>query len=62
MNFTLKLNRSVILLTDERTELNIPQSDIESLARLFLPQIQAYFESEQGKQEFSEWKSGLKGE
>ena len=49
-------------MTDERTELNIPQSDIESLARLFLPQIQAYFENEQGKREFSEWKGGLKGE
>jgi len=62
MNFTLKLNRSVILLTDERTELNIPQSDIDSLARMILPQIQAYYESEQGKQAFSEWKGGLKGE
>jgi hypothetical protein len=35
---------------------NIPQSEIESLAKLLLPQIQNYFESEQGKNEFEEWK------
>jgi hypothetical protein len=35
---------------------NIPKSEIESLAKLLLPQIQNYFESEQGKNEFEEWK------
>jgi hypothetical protein len=32
----------------------IPQRDIESLARCLLPQIQKYFESEEGKREFAE--------
>ena len=45
-------------MADERVELNIPQSDIESLAKLILPEIQRYFESEQGKQAFEEWKKG----
>ena len=45
-------------MADNRDELNIPQSDIESLAKLILPEIQKYFESEQGKQEFEEWKKG----
>ena len=45
-------------MADKREELNIPQSDIESLARLILPEIHKYFESEQGKQEFEEWKKG----
>ena len=33
-----------------------PDSAIESLARCLLPAIQEYFESEQGKHEFEEWK------
>jgi len=35
----------------------IPQHDIESLARCLLPQIQKYFESEDGKREFAEWQA-----
>lgn len=34
----------------------IPQHEIESLARLLLPAMQAFFESEDGKREFEEWK------
>jgi hypothetical protein len=34
----------------------IPQQEIESLARLLLPTMQAFFESEEGKREFEEWK------
>lgn len=34
----------------------IPQHEIESLARLLLPAMQAFFESEEGKQEFKAWK------
>jgi len=33
-----------------------PDGAIESLARCLLPAIQAYFESEQGQREFTEWK------
>jgi len=35
----------------------IPQRDVESLARCLLPQIQKYFESEEGKREFAEWQA-----
>ena len=36
---------------------NIPKHELETLARHFLPQIQAFFESEQGRKEFEEWKA-----
>ena len=34
----------------------IPKKEIESLARLLLPGIQKYLESEDGKRAFEEWK------
>jgi len=34
----------------------ISQQHIESLARCLLPQIEKFFESEDGKREFEEWK------
>ena len=39
------------------TKCNIPKHELEILARHFLPQIQAFFESEQGRKEFEEWKA-----
>lgn len=39
---------------DIRTE--IPQQEIESLARLLLPKIRQFFDSEEGQREFAEWK------
>ena len=44
-------NRVVL---ENKTE-PIPQSAVESLARALLPQMQAFFESEQGKQMLKEW-------
>lgn len=35
---------------------NIPDYEYENLARHFLPQIQAFFETEQGRKEFEKWK------
>lgn len=35
---------------------DIPQYAIETVARCFLPDIIAYFESEEGQREFAEWK------
>lgn len=35
---------------------DIPQHEIESLARCLLPKIRAFFESEEGQREFAEWK------
>ena len=34
----------------------IPQYAIETVARCLLPDIIAYFESEEGQREFAEWK------
>ncbi|WP_326839894.1 hypothetical protein [Faecalispora sporosphaeroides] len=36
--------------------MEIPQQEIESLARLLLPKIRQFFESEEGRREFAEWK------
>lgn len=36
---------------------NIPKYELEVLARHFLPQIQEFFESEEGKREYEEWKA-----
>lgn len=35
----------------------IPLHEVEALARILLPQIQAFFESEEGQREFTEWKT-----
>ena len=34
----------------------VPVHEIEALARCLLPEIQKFFESEEGKREFEEWK------
>ncbi len=34
---------------------DIPDYEYENLARHFLPQIQAFFESEDGQKEYEEW-------
>ncbi len=35
---------------------NIPKHELEALVRCFLPDIQAFFEGEEGRREFEEWK------
>ena len=35
----------------------IPKHRIESLARCLLPQMQRYFNSDEGKQAFGKWKA-----
>jgi len=35
----------------------IPKHEIDALARILLPEIQKFFESEEGKREFEEWKA-----
>ena len=35
---------------------NVPDHEIEALARCLFPEIQKYFESEEGQREFQEWK------
>ncbi len=34
----------------------IPLHEVEALARVLLPEIQKFFESEEGQKEFKEWK------
>lgn len=34
----------------------IPYHEVEALARVLLPEIQAFFESEVGQREFQNWK------
>ena len=38
-----------------KNESGIPQLVIERIARCLLPDIQAYYESEEGQREFAEW-------
>ena len=35
----------------------IPVHEVDALARILLPKIQAFFESEEGQREFAEWKA-----
>ena len=35
----------------------IPKHELESLARCFLSDIQAFFESEEGRREYEEWRA-----
>ena len=35
----------------------IPLHEVEALARVLLPEIQAFFESEEGQREFAAWKA-----
>ena len=39
----------------------IPQHEIENIARILLPDILAYYESEEGQREFAEWKATRDG-
>lgn len=41
---------------------NIPQHKIETIARCILPDILTFYESEEGQQEFAEWKAQRKTE
>lgn len=40
----------------------IPYHEVEALARILLPEIQAFFESENGQREFTEWKAKQRAE
>ena len=41
---------------------NIPQHQIEAIARCILPDILAFYESEEGRREFAEWKKRREAE
>ena len=48
------------LLIEKEVKINLkselPEHEIEALAKCFLPDIIEYFNSEEGKKEFEEWK------
>ena len=41
---------------------NIPRQQIEAIARCILPDILAFYESEEGQREFAEWKKRREAE
>lgn len=40
----------------------IPYHEVEALARVLFPEIQAFFESEEGQREYAEWKAQKQAE
>ena len=50
------LRRIIEVLTDKRGELGIPKDKVEAIAETILPDIIAFFQSEEGKKVFAEWK------
>ena len=45
------------ILGNDMGECKVPDSVIDSLSRLFLPDIQAFFETEEGLKAYEEWKA-----
>ena len=43
-----------------RNDLDIPEYEMESLARILLPIMQEYLASEEGKRDYAEWKARKK--
>ena len=41
---------------------DIPQHQIEAIARCIMPDIPAFYESEEGQREFAEWKKQREAE
>ena len=44
------------IFRDRRAECNVPKSVLQAIVDDMLPDIRAFFESEEGKREFEEWK------
>lgn len=52
-----ELRRRIIeILTDKRAELGIPKDKAEAIAEMLLPDIIAFFQTDEGKKVFEEWK------
>ena len=47
-------------MSNKKNTLQIPQHEIDSLARCLLPELIAFFESKEGQREFEQWKKDLK--
>ena len=42
-------------IRQDRYDIELPQSIIESFARFLVPEIRKYYDGEQGQEEFAEW-------
>jgi hypothetical protein len=51
------LNKGGDSMAHKKKKSGIPQHEIEALARCLLPDIQRFFDSEEGQKEFAEWKA-----
>ena len=49
------LARIAEILKENRGEINLPDIELEALARAFLPDILAFFSSPEGKAEYEAW-------
>ncbi len=49
-------SRIIEILSDKRGELGIPKDKVEAIAEMILPDIIAFFQTEEGKKVFAEWK------
>ena len=47
-------------MSNKSNVIQIPQHEIDALARCLLPDLIAFFESEAGQKEFEQWKKDLK--
>ncbi|MCH5323859.1 MAG: hypothetical protein J1E39_01475 [Eubacterium sp.] len=45
------------MLRDRRAECDVPKHVLQAIVDDMLPDIRAFFESEEGKREFEEWKA-----
>ena len=46
-------------MSNKSNVIQIPQHEIDALARCLLPDLIAFYESENGQKEFEEWKKNL---
>ena len=52
-----ELRRQIVeILIDKRGELGIPKDKVDAIAEMLLPDIVAFFQTEEGKKVFAEWK------
>lgn len=46
-------------MSNKSKVIQIPQHEIDALARCLLPDLIAFYESEEGQREFEQWKTQL---
>ena len=52
-----ELRRQIVeILIDKRGELGIPKDKVDAIAEMLLPDIVAFFQTEEGKRVFAAWK------